>query len=171
LPIITSSKASLSRLKNTRLRAMTELYFYHLLGKPLERVLPELLEKSLERGWRIVIQAASEERVEALDAHLWTYCDESFLPHGTYRESDPAAHPIVLTLREDNPNNANVRFLLDGVDPPPDAAAYHRLVILFDGADADAVAQARERWSAAKAQGFDVTYLQPDEQGRWQRKA
>ena len=30
---------------------------------------------------------------------------------------------------------------------------------------------ARTRWSEAKAQGFDVTYWQPDEQGRWVKKA
>jgi DNA polymerase-3 subunit chi len=150
---------------------MTEVLFYHLRGQPLERVLPELIEKSLQRGWRIVIQATSEERVEALDAHLWTYRDDSFLPHGAYRESDPSAHPVLITLRDDNPNRANVRFLVDGAGAPPDMAAYERVVFLFDGADPDAVAIARERWSAAKAGGFEATYWQPDENGRWQRKA
>jgi DNA polymerase-3 subunit chi len=149
---------------------MTEILFYHLKGQPLERVLPALLEKSLERGWRIVVQASSDERVDALDAHLWTYRDEAFLPHGSYRESDPAAHPVLITVREDNPNGANVRFLVDGIDLPADAAAYERIVVLFDGGDADAVGQARERWSAAKAAGFAVTYWQPDERGRWQRQ-
>ena len=40
---------------------MTEVLFYHLENQPVERVLPPLLEKSLERGWRVVVQAASEE--------------------------------------------------------------------------------------------------------------
>jgi DNA polymerase-3 subunit chi len=153
------------------IKPMTEFLFYHLQGQPLERVLPGLVERSLERGWRLVIQTASDERVEALDAQLWTYRDEAFLPHGTYRETNPSAHPVLITLNDDNPNNANVRFLLDGVGAPPDAARYDRIVILFDGADAEAVAQARERWGAAKAAGFEVTYWQPDERGRWQRKA
>jgi hypothetical protein len=52
-----------------------------------------------------------------------------------------------------------------------DAADYERIVLLFDGEDPDAVADARTRWSAAKENGFAVTYWQPDEQGRWQRKA
>jgi len=65
---------------------MTEILFYHLQRHPLERVLPALVEKSLERGWRVVVQAASEERVEALDAHLWIFRDDSFLPHGTWRD-------------------------------------------------------------------------------------
>jgi len=149
---------------------MTEIFFYHLQGPPLDRVLPNLLERALERGWRIVVQAASDERLDALDAHLWTYQDDSFLPHGTDREGDPAAQPVLLTLRDQNPNGAHVRFLIDGAPIPADAAAYQRIVVLFDGGDPDAVAEARERWSAAKAAGFAVTYWQPDEHGRWQRK-
>jgi len=149
---------------------MTELLFYHLQHQPLEKVLPALLEKSLERGWRVVVQAASEERVEALDAHLWTFRDDSFLPHGTWRESESSQQPILLTIHDTNPNGANVRFLLDGAPVPADAGAYDRIVLVFDGEDPDAVASARERWSEAKAIGFDVTYWQPDEDGRWQRK-
>jgi DNA polymerase-3 subunit chi len=150
---------------------VTELLFYHLQRQPIERVLPALLEKSLERGWRVVVQAASEERIEALDAHLWTFRDDSFLPHGTWREAEAAQQPILLTVNDDNPNEAAVRFLIDGVPVPPDAASYQRIVLLFDGDDPDAVALARTRWSDAKQQGFDVTYWQPDENGRWQRKA
>jgi len=150
---------------------MTEMLFYHLQRQPLERVLPTLLEKSVERGWRVIVQAASEERIEALDAHLWTFRDDSFLPHGTWREAEARQQPILLTLHDDNPNGASVRFLLDGAPVPADAAAYQRIVLIFDGDDADAVAAARSRWSEAKASGFDVTYWQGDEQGRWQRKA
>ena len=150
---------------------MTEVLFYHLLRKPLESALPALLEKSRERGWRVVVQAGSEERVDALDAHLWTYNDSSFLPHGTARDGEAAAHPILLTTADHNPNGATVRFLIDGVAMPPDAASYDRIVLLFDGEDDDAVAAARARWSEAKAQGFEATYWQADENGRWQRNA
>ena len=118
---------------------MTEILFYHLQRQPLERVLPTLLEKSIERGWRVVVQAASEERAEALDAHLWTFRDDSFLPHGTWRESEAREQPILLTVHDDNPNGASVRFLLDGVPLPSDVAAYERIVLLFDGEDPDAV--------------------------------
>ena len=150
---------------------MTEILFYHLQRQPLEKVLPSLLEKSLARGWRVVVQAASEERMEALDAHLWTYRDDAFLPHGTDREAESASQPVLLTTRDDNPNGAEVRFLVDGVAVPADTASYQRIVLLFDGEDPDAVAAARARWSEAKAQGVAATYWQADEQGRWQRKA
>jgi len=150
---------------------MTEILFYHLQGQSLEQVLPGLIERSLARGWQVVVQTASDERVEALDAHLWTYREDGFLPHGTHREAEPQAQPVLITVHDHNPNAAQIRFLLDGTSLPADAGTYQRIVILFDGADADAVAQARERWSEAKGAGFDVTYWQPDEQGRWQRKS
>jgi DNA polymerase-3 subunit chi len=148
---------------------MTEILFYHLQRHPLEGVLPILIEKSLERGWRVVVQAASEERVEALDAHLWTFRDDSFLPHGTWREADAPQQPVLLTVRDDNPNGAAVRFLVDGAPVPADAGGYQRIVLLIDGNDPEAVAAARERWSEGRAKGFEVTYWQADEHGRWQR--
>jgi DNA polymerase-3 subunit chi len=151
--------------------AMTELLFYHLQGQPLERVLPSLLEKSLERGWRVVVQGASDERIDALDNHLWTYRDDSFLPHGTDRGGEAAAQPILLTTGGGNPNGATVRFLIDGAPPPAQAADYQRIVLIFDGDDPEAVETARGRWKDAKERGFDVTYWQQDADGRWQRKA
>ncbi|HUC50287.1 MAG TPA: DNA polymerase III subunit chi [Xanthobacteraceae bacterium] len=149
---------------------MTEVLFYHLKGQTPEQVLPALLQKSLERGWRVVVQAASEERVEALDAHLWTWRDDSFLPHGTARDAQAAEQPIVLTAGEENPNHAAVRFLVDGTELPENASGYQRIVMLFDGDDPDAVEAARARWSRAKAEGAEVTYWRADENGRWQRQ-
>ena len=149
---------------------MTEVLFYHLQRQPLERVLPTLLEKSLERGWRVVVQSTSPERADALDAHLWTYRDDSFLPHATWRVNDAADQPIILAIEEHNPNGANVRFLIDNADLPADSDSYERLVLVFNGEDSDALAAARERWTACKARGFEVTYWQADERGRWQRK-
>lgn len=150
---------------------MTEILFYHLHRQPIERALPTLIEKSLARGWRVVVQTTSEERLEALDAHLWTFRDDSFLPHGTWREIDAREQPILLTIHDDNLNGARVRFLLDGAPLPHDVTAYDRIVLLFNGEDPDAVDAARARWGEAKQSGFAVTYWQPDERGRWQRKA
>jgi DNA polymerase-3 subunit chi len=150
---------------------LTEVLFYHLQGQKLEGVLPTLLERSVERGWRVVVQGASDERIDALDSHLWIYSDDSFLPHGTWREAEAADQPVVLTVTDTNPNAATVRFLIDGAPVPADAETYQRLVLLFDGDDDDAVAAARAQWAEVKAKGFDATYWQPDDSGRWVKKA
>ena len=150
--------------------SVLEVYFYHLEVRSLEQVLPTLLELSLKRGWRAVVQAASEERVEALNTLLWTYREESFLPHGTARDGRPSAQPIYLTAGDDNPNAAQVRFLVDGATLD-DASPYTRVAYVFDGRDAEAVARAREAWQAAKARGDAASYWQQDADGRWQQKA
>ena len=150
--------------------AATEVLFYHLERQPLERVLPNLLQRTLERGWRAVVQVGSAERLEALDAQLWTYADDSFLPHGTAKEGAPERQPILLTVGEANENGAGVRFLLDGADMET-YAGYTRIVVIFDGRDGDALAAARAQWQRVRAQGCKATYWRQSDAGRWEQKA
>ncbi len=148
---------------------MAEVGFYHLLTTPLERALPRLLQRAREQGYRIVVRAASSERVEHLNALLWTYDEASFLAHGSARDGNAASHPIWLSERADNPNDATMLVLVDGVEAA-DLVAFARIADLFDGSDAAAVAAARERWRAAKAAGHTLTYWQQTQAG-WERKA
>ncbi|MBI1366592.1 MAG: DNA polymerase III subunit chi [Alphaproteobacteria bacterium] len=149
---------------------MTEILFYHLERASLENVLPGLLEKTLERGWKAVVRASSRERVEALDGLLWTYRDDSFLPHaagGPHSESQP----VWLTDTEEVPNEANVLFLVDGASAKPDAlSAFSRCVMIFDGADEEAVMKARRFWKSAAGAGHEATYWKQSESGRWEKQ-
>ena len=149
---------------------MAEILFYHLERSPLERVLPDLLARSLERGWRVVVKIGSEERLQALNAHLWSYDDASFLPHGAAADGDAQEQPVWLTTGDDNPNGATVRFLVDGAGTA-DFAGYDRIVFMFDAADPEALAKAREAWKAARASGGEATYWCQDEKGRWAKQA
>jgi DNA polymerase III subunit chi len=144
---------------------MTDVLFYHLVRAPLDKVLPDLLERSLARGWRCAVEA-SEERARLLDDLLWTYSDESFLPHGLEADDGPS-QPVVLVSHAGNPNRATVRFIVDGAPLPDDARSYDRLVLIFDGKDEEAVATARRRWTEAKALGLEATYWLQNEEGRW----
>ncbi len=153
-----------------QIRAMTEVLFYHLQRQPLERVLPELLEKCLQRQWRTVVEVGSDERCAALDAHLWTYRQEGFLPHGTAKDGHAGEQPIWLTTGDDNPNQATVRFLTDGAEMA-DFRGYERVIVVFDGNDNEAVEKARKSWTAAKAAGHAATYWQQNERGGWEKKA
>jgi DNA polymerase-3 subunit chi len=148
---------------------MAEVLFYHLEQRPLEAVLPQLLEKTLERGWRAVVEIGSPERAEALEAHLWTYRDDSFLPHGLAGEDTDPLQPVLLTTTNENPNGAEVRFFVDRA-VPQSAEGYQRLVYLFSGHDPDAVAEARLAWRALTP-GNTVTYWQQNQDGRWSKRA
>ena len=148
--------------------AVTEIGFYHLLSTPLERALPRLLERARAQGHHIIVRAGSAERVEHLDALLWTYDEASFLPHGSARDGNPSAQPIWLTDRDENPNGATILFLVDGAEAA-DIGAFARGIDMFDGNEESAVAAARTRWRRAKEAGHTLTYWQQTEKG-WEKK-
>jgi DNA polymerase-3 subunit chi len=154
---------------------MTEIWFYHLQRQPLERVLPSLIEKSLEKGWRVAVQARSEERLDALDSWLWTYSDKSFLAHGRARDGDGELQPVYLTVGPENPNGAAFRLFVEGAEMAPvlleAGAAYARAVALFDGNNAEELAAARAQWKELKDLGFALTYWQQGANGRWEMKS
>ena len=146
---------------------MTEIRFYHLQRTALEMALPQLLEKVIERGWRAVVMAGSPERVAALNTQLWTYGNDSFLPHGSVEDGNSSLQPIWLTHENENPNEASVIFLVDGAGADV-VAQYDLCCDLFDGNDSDSVACARVRWKQFNDQGFALTYWQQNELGHWE---
>ncbi|HEY8579517.1 MAG TPA: DNA polymerase III subunit chi [Beijerinckiaceae bacterium] len=154
---------------------MPEIWFYHLMSQPLERVLPPLLEKALQRDWRVVVQLGAPERVDALDDLLWTYSDDSFLPHGSQRDGDAELQAVWLTTGDDNPNGAKLRICADGARADHAAQiggdAYERIILVFDGADPDALGDARAQWKLLKEAGYKLSYWQQGETGGWERKA
>ncbi|MCR4269198.1 DNA polymerase III subunit chi [Nitratireductor sp. ZSWI3] len=146
-----------------------DVLFYHLTESTLEEALPPLVEKSLERGWKVAVQTGRRERCEALDALLWTWRDESFLAHGTDRDEHAALQPVLLSDGPSNANGAQIRFLVDNAEPG-ELTGYERAVFLFDGHDAAQLDAARAHWKVMKAAGHAVTYWQQGPDRRWQKK-
>ena len=149
---------------------MSDVLFYHLEARPLEAVIPQLLEKTLERGWRAVVEVGSTERAEALDAHLWTYRDDSFLAHGRAAEPEAARQPIVLSQSGENPNGAQALFIVDDAELG-DTKGFDRCFIIFDGRDEAALAAARVRWKTLKDAGANLAYWKQSPEGRWEKAA
>lgn len=150
---------------------MTDVWFYHLETRRLEDVLPPLLEKCLERDWRVVVESGSAERRDALNQHLWSYRDESFLPHGTRDDGFESEQPVFLSDQNDNPNRANIRFLVDRAPISSVSDDYDRVVLVFDGRDDDALQEARRSWKTLKGEGHTVTYWKQTPEGRWEKMA
>ena len=151
---------------------MAELWFYHLERSELERALPPLLEKCLQRGWRALVRGGLPERLESLDTTLWSYKDESFLPHAVDGSPgvDASRQPILLTGNSGNPNAAHVLFLTDGAEPG-DISGFERACLVFDGRDDAALVSARSRWKEAKESGIVATYWFESGDGKWEKKA
>ncbi|WP_424929355.1 DNA polymerase III subunit chi [Amaricoccus tamworthensis] len=149
---------------------MAEVLFYHLTSSPLERNLPGLLEKCLERNLRVVVRMGRDDRVEPIDTLLWSYRADAFLPHGTNAMGHAALQPIYLTSGPENPNRADVLMLVEGarVDAE-EAGKFTRTCLMFDGNDPETLNAARADWKAVVAAKIPAKYWAQDG-GRWVQK-
>ncbi len=150
---------------------MSRVDFYHLQKQGLDEVLPKLLEKAYATGKKIVVKIGTEERVDFLNALLWTYNDQSFLPHGTHKDGNAELQPIWLTAENENPNQATFLFLVDGADADNNfLSGFERIFNIFDGNNPDALQQARQFWKNLKTSGNECFYWQQDDAGKWSQK-
>ncbi len=150
---------------------MSRVDFYHLQKQSLEEVLPKLLEKAYASGNKIKVKIGTESRVDFLNSLLWTYNDESFLPHGSKKDGAAELQPIWLSAGDDNPNGATMLFLTDDAMPVEgDTENYARIFNIFDGNNPEALQNARNLWKNLRSSGAELHYWQQDNDGRWAEK-
>lgn len=151
---------------------MTRIDFYHLQKTSIEDTLPKLLEKAYALDKKILVKIGNEERVEFLNTHLWTYDEQSFLPHGSKKDGNANMHPVWLTSQDDNPNDATILFLVDGAKAEIDKiSSFERVLNIFDGNNQQSLNWSREFWKQLKSQDMECYYWQQDDRGAWQQKA
>ena len=80
-----------------------EWRFYQLGRQSAQQALPPLLEKTRARGLKAVVREADAVRLATLDETLWTYREDSFLPHGL-ADKNADRQPILLTSEDEQPN-------------------------------------------------------------------
>ncbi len=148
----------------------TEIWFYHLERSTLGQVLPGLLEKTRERGWKALVRAHDPRLLDEIDEHLWTFRDDSFLAHGRASEPNAERQPVILTESEENPNAAQALFIVDSAELGA-TEAFDRCFIIFDGRDDQAVTDARVRWKSLKEAGANLAYWKQSPEGRWEKAA
>lgn len=147
---------------------MSEIAFYHLEHLPLEKALPALLDKVISSGKKAIVRMQSPALVESLDKSLWTAGHTKFIPHTAKKDADTEHAPIFLTTAEENPIAAEVLVALEG---SPLFADFARVLIMFNGSDAQELAQARAHWKTLKDEGHALTYWQQESNGGWKKSA
>ena len=147
-----------------------EIWFYHLERSTLGQVLPGLLEKTRERGWRAVVRASDARLLDEIDERLWTWREDSFLAHGRVGDPHPERQPILLTESLENPNAAQALFIVDGAELG-DTESLERCFIIFDGRDEASLTGARARWKTLKDAGAALAYWKQSPEGRWEKTA
>ena len=94
---------------------MSEIFFYKLKNSSSEIFLTSLIERSLENNWNSVVLLDNIERMEEINDFLWSYKDTSFLPHGSQNDKNSELHRVYLTCEEENHNDSDVIFSIDGL--------------------------------------------------------
>jgi DNA polymerase-3 subunit chi len=145
---------------------MTEVSFYHLLSSPLEKAMPKLLEKIVAANQRAVVMAPNDELVEKYNELLWTYSSRIFLPHGSKNDGYSDQQPIYLTAGNENPNNASLLVLTNGIET--EISNYEKCFDIFDGSDEQQLSKARARYQTYKKQGYAITYWKQTVSGGWE---
>lgn len=150
---------------------MGNVLFYHLTRRPLEAVLPDILSKSLQRGWRVAVRGTDPARMDWLDQKLWLGPEDSFLPHGQAGGPHDADQPILLTCATATPNGATCLMSVDGAAvAPEDVTRMERTCVLFNGDDPEELQGARAMWRSLTGAGCKAQYWS-EESGRWEKKA
>ena len=147
----------------------TEYWFYHLEASPVEAVLPNLLEKTLERGWRALVRLPKGQ-IGEMDELLWTFRDESFLPHGREDEPMAAYQPVVLSHEAPSAEGFQAVFLVGG-ERLADMTGAERCLVMINGRSESDTQSARTLWKELKDADEDISYWQQGPGGRWEKKA
>jgi DNA polymerase-3 subunit chi len=138
--------------------------FYHLTAVPLERVLPRIAERLLGNGQRLLVIAGEEALAARLDADLWTYAADAFLPHGRAGTEGEGDQPVLISTLAEPVNGARNLAIADGLWRD-EALAFDRAFYLFD---AGTITEARAAWrTLTQRDGVDCRYWKQDEEGRW----
>ncbi len=148
---------------------MTDYWFYHLEASPLKGVLPGLLEKTLQKGWRALVKLPEAELAD-MDAYLWSFQENSFLPHGRDDEPQAEQQPILLSAQAQSAAGFDAVFLIGGTDVP-DMGRAARVMVMINGRDSADVTRERARWKQLKDTGVSLAYYQQNTHGKWEKKA
>lgn len=149
---------------------MGVVMFYHLTASGMEETARNLLTRSLQGGWRVMLRGTDLARLQRLDGMLWQGPDDSFLPHGLDGGPHDARQPVLLGTGAIG-NEAQALMAVDGAAVAvEEATGLERVFILFDGNDEAAVAAARVQWKSLTGAGLAAQYWS-EESGRWEKKA
>ena len=147
---------------------MVQVDFYHLTRLPLERALPQIADKVLASGARLLIVSADAGQRGQLDQSLWAYADDSFLPHAVLGTGDDAVQPVLIAPNVNAANGAKHIALVDGVWRDA-ALSFDRAFHFFDN---DRIIEARTAWKAlADRDGVERRYWKQNDNGRWEQAA
>jgi DNA polymerase-3 subunit chi len=135
---------------------MTSVDFYQIdpARHRYDQVVCQLCKKAYDSGQLTLLLTQGPQQSQQLDHKLWTFADDSFVPHDS-EESEDFVTPILV---HDNPEPTGDRQLLINLSDsvPAYFAQFKRVIELVTE---DNKAQARAHYSYYKERGYPLKHI------------
>ena len=150
---------------------MTQIIFYNTAPLQVEKTLFSLLEKSLEKGNKSLLLFKDKEKCLSINEQLWTYKQNSFLPHISEDDQiyDNIDVPVYLSTRNENPFKAELLFSIDGF-LPDNIDHFERVIIIIDVNDKLLNEKYKNYYLDINKNFEDIVFYKSDDNGKWIEK-
>lgn len=136
---------------------MKSATFLNTKEKEKNKLIFELVERFYYEGERIVIFCLSQDRAQEIDRFLWTYKQESFIPHKIFTyEEEEALEKIAIVYTEINPISAKI-LIADEKPSLGYSMAFERIYEFVEQSK-EAIIESRKRYKLYKDNGFLMHY-------------
>ncbi len=150
---------------------MTQIIFYSTAPLQVEKTLFALLEKSLEKGNKSLLLFKDKEKCLSINEQLWTYKQNSFLPHISEDDEiyDDIDVPVYLSTKNENPFKAELLFSIDGF-LPDNIDHFERVIIIIDVNDELLNEKYKNYYLDINKNFEDIVFYKSDDNGKWIEK-
>ena len=150
---------------------MTQIIFYSTAPLQVEKTLFALLEKSIEKGNKSLLLFKDKEKCSLINEQLWTYKQNSFLPHISEDEKiyDDIDVPVYLSTKNENPFKAELLFSIDGF-LPDNIDHFERVIIIIDINDELLNEKYKNYYLDINKNFEDIVFYKSDDNGKWIEK-
>lgn len=110
-----------------------------------------LLEKAYQKGHRVYVHCSNQAEAECLDELLWTFKDDSFIPHHLQGEGPEPPPPVQIGF-EKEPRGFNDILLNLDLTIPEFYTRFKRVMEIVPNTELEKE-KSRERYKAYRAKG------------------
>ena len=138
---------------------LEKAYFYNSSHRNVVADISWLIEKLFKEKNRILVCCEDQEAIEVIDAFLWAYKEEEFIPHSIATKEKNSIYPILITTDIHEDYDHNVLLALSGVlIKEKDWQKFEKAYYFFDDQENKEKENAREMWKNFSALNIECKY-------------
>ena len=138
---------------------LEKAFFYNATRREILNDIAILTEKLYKKNNHILLYCADQETVDTLDEYLWSYREDSFIPHSKKNNEKKLFYPILITNEILNEHEHNILLVLNGVlIKETDWTKFNKVYYFFDEQNLEEKENARSMWKSFSSLEIDCRY-------------